>query len=144
MKLTNDSIKFLKDALSYVKIIQKITDEHLQTPIGQHALLFCLKTIGTCIEKSAKLSGIRLHENNQPDTLKFWKNLYHLKNDLVHHFHANMKNNYQLHPEQLNLLKLVHKQIGQLKFYLQLVVTKGNTDVDLGGQKFKFFSSVTT
>ena len=139
MKLSARSIRFLQDALSYVTIAQGISEVDSQHPIRQHALLFCLKTIGTCIEKSANSSEINLQNRHQPDTLKFWKNLYYLKNTLVHHFHANMANGFQLHPSQIQPINLVHQQIGQLKFYLELVTTNGNTNVDLGGQRFKFF-----
>jgi len=152
MILKSPTIIWIQKAIFFGEEIRKLftniqKPENIQAPL-QNALMFCLKAIGTCLDKAAESENINLEQDLRPeqrrpyDTLLFWKNLHHLRNSLIHHFDQNMLHNFSLQTDEFFLLFNICKNAGQIVFYLRLVANQNNTSVDLKGQRFKVFIDI--
>ena len=100
----------------------------------QHALIFCLKAIGSIVDQAAILCHIDLSKDEAP---LFWRNLHHLRNSLVHSCPI-----VSIPAEMQTHLSTITVKAFQIYNYFSLVCDAQNTKVDLGGEKFGVFIDI--
>jgi uncharacterized protein with HEPN domain len=154
MRLRKETLQQIKKAFNFATVIQQLFHNidkaaDIKTPL-QNAIMFCLKAIGTCIDKAAWHERVDLSLDLKPnqklpkDTLIFWKNMHYLRNTLVHHFDRNMtQNNFALTAEQLQILFVICQRINQVTGYLQQIYQDEETSTLCyncnAGQTFRVF-----
>lgn len=151
MRINTEAIEILRRAHEFVMQIERIfagcsdPSALARRLARQNAIIFCLKGLGICIDKVAETMRLDLSKRLTPeqtlahDTLLFWQNMHYLRNALIHHFDSNMLGDFRLSEGENEMLFKLCRLVGQVKFYLELIISQGKTDVDLHGQRFKVF-----
>lgn len=146
----NKAYHYLNQALEFVHIIKQLINRNgwqsaLKNPVLQNATLFCLKAIGTYVDIASPQLDIDFQQKKMPTMQQhFFGTLHYLRNHLIHHFHFNLSQQHVLNEAQLNLLSQFLNNIGQLEFFLTVIVNKKihPDQFDLKGQKYKVFYSI--
>jgi uncharacterized protein with HEPN domain len=138
MKLTEESIYFIEEAIKYAKHIQKFSQ--LSNPTYQNAVIFCLKAIGTCVHHAVygSATSARMIQNISagkfPKSFSFFGDIYYLRNALTHNFNSFfVKGSTVSHIESryiFECLVKIRENIGQVIEYFNILISIRNTDIE--------------
>jgi uncharacterized protein with HEPN domain len=144
--LDKNSLQEFKEIFRYTKIITDLVSGMNQNELVnilkgtglpkdmalQHALLFCLKAIGTCIDNATARLGLNIEQMPL-----FCQNMFYLRNSLIHHCPT-----ISLANDQFDLLASVCTKMGHIYKYFSKVVDAQNTAINLGGERYKVFLDI--